>query len=271
VSAVQRTLPVQHSAAAGAAVMPKLLPRSVSRPRMRDGVVEAVLNFIVQEDLDAGYLLPSEGEMARLFGASRTVVREALGVLEEKRVLRVLHGKGALVTARDEWNVLDSQVLAADLRFGFGSRLTDELVRSRMWIEQELAAEAATNASPAELDALDAHLERMRELRADLDAYSELDLDFHQMIANASHNRVGTSVMFALVDPLRLVRRKMTGLPGASDKAHRDHEVILQRLRARDADGARTEIHRHIEWTRELWRTMVGQGVRDHSAAAGGS
>lgn len=72
---------------------------SVARPRMREGVACAILNFIVQHHLEAGYLLPAEGELVRHFGASRTVVREALRALEEKRVLRVIHGRGALVTS----------------------------------------------------------------------------------------------------------------------------------------------------------------------------
>jgi DNA-binding FadR family transcriptional regulator len=244
------------------AAAPRLRPQTLARPRMRDGVVNAILAFIVQQELAEGYQLPTEGELVRHFGASRTVVREALGVLEEKRVLRVLHGRGALVTARDEWDILDPQVLAADLRHGLGSRLTDELLRNRLWLEQELAAEAATNASDAELDAIGAHLERMGGVIGDPDAYSDLDLEFHKLIARASHNRVGMSIMFALANPLFQVRRSMHGRPGTSARAQRDHTVILATLRRRDSVAARAELQRHIEWTRELWQTMLRREER---------
>src|SRR4051794_1894804 len=239
-----------------AGTAPRLRPRTLVRPRMREGVVSEILDFIVQHHLEAGYLLPTEGELVRHFGASRTVVREALRVLEEKRVLRVLHGRGALVTSREEWDILDDQVLAADLRYGLVSRLTDELLRTRMWLEQELAAEAAANATEPELDAIAAHLERMRSLIGDPDAYADQDLAFHKLISQASHNRVGVAAWFALATPLLHVRRRMHGLPGTSERAQRDHAVILETLHRRDVTAARAEVRRHIEWTRELWQNM---------------
>ncbi len=251
--------PVRSAESADLDDGPRLPTETLARPKMRDGVIRAILEFIVQHHLDEGFHLPSEGEMVRHFGASRTVVREALRVLEEKRVLRVLHGRGTVVTSRDEWDILDEHVLAADLRYGLNSRITDELVRTRMWVEEELAAEAALQATEDELGAIAAQLELMRGFIADPDTYSGMDIEYHKLISHASHNRVGISVQFALANAVRLVRRNMHGLPGASARAHRDHEIILESLQRHDSEAARAEVRRHIQWGRELWRTMMSQ------------
>src|SRR5438445_12897363 len=76
-----------------------ILPVRATLPRikLKDQVAERLIEVIASGRLAGGTRLPSERELVGRLGASRTVVREALNLLEARGVLQVEHGRGALV------------------------------------------------------------------------------------------------------------------------------------------------------------------------------
>ena len=99
-----------------------------------------------------GSLLPNEAAWGKAFGASRTVVREALKTLMAKGLIESRPKIGSRVLPRTNWNILDRDVLdwhhAAVDRHAF-LQSTQEV---RRLVEPGIAALAAQKRTAAQLN-----------------------------------------------------------------------------------------------------------------------
>src|SRR6202011_959979 len=130
--------------------------------RLHAHVVDALVPMIVSGELAPGSLLPTEPEMSARFNVSRPVVREALRVLGAKGLIDVRHGSGTRVTTPDQWDPLDTAVLAVLRGKGASAAVLRDLLEARTIIECEVAALAAERAQPADRAALEDALVLMR-------------------------------------------------------------------------------------------------------------
>src|SRR4051794_36951465 len=147
--------------------------------RFASVVVEELAEAIVSGSLAEGDVLPTEPVLCEQFGFSRTVIREALKMLEERGLVRVEQGRGTTVQPRDGWNLLDPTVLAIALAHDDDMSLLENLVAVRAVLEREMAVAAASRLAPEELAAL---AENIAGMRASYDTYEEFrahDLAFH--------------------------------------------------------------------------------------------
>jgi GntR family transcriptional repressor for pyruvate dehydrogenase complex len=78
-------------------------------------VFETLLADIVRGHYPAGARLPAERELARILGASRPTLREALRRLGEWQLVEPRRGSGVVVRPFREWSI---EVLPAYLRYG---------------------------------------------------------------------------------------------------------------------------------------------------------
>ena len=95
-----------------APISPSTLPATASAV---EAVVESLLSEILKGHYPPGTRLPAEREMARLLGASRPTLREALRRLGEWNLVEPRRGSGIVVRPRTEWTI---EVLPAFLRYG---------------------------------------------------------------------------------------------------------------------------------------------------------
>src|SRR3954469_19248455 len=93
-----------------------------------------------------GTSLPTEPVLCETFSVSRTVVREAVKMLQEKGLVQVRHGAGTTVTSPTMWNMLDELVLAASIAQDEGLAILDDLVVTRRVLESDMANVAARHA-----------------------------------------------------------------------------------------------------------------------------
>ena len=75
------------------------MPQQIRRVKLRDQVAEMLLEKILSDEYRAGDRLPPERILVEQMGVSRTVVREALNLLETRGLIRIEHGRGAVVSA----------------------------------------------------------------------------------------------------------------------------------------------------------------------------
>jgi GntR family transcriptional repressor for pyruvate dehydrogenase complex len=133
------------------------MPQQIRRVRLRDQVAEMLLDMISSGDYGVGDRLPPERVLVEQLGVSRTVVREALNLLETRGLIRVEHGRGAIVSADT------AHALHNDL--GFLLRMEPstlwELMEMRKALEVELAGLAAERATPEDIAVMRAVLDRM--------------------------------------------------------------------------------------------------------------
>src|ERR671915_2498515 len=81
--------------------------------RLHRQLMRVLVADIVTGVVPAGNMLPREADLAREFGVSRGVAREAIRGLEERGLVTVKHGRGATVNTDGAWDVFSPEVLSA--------------------------------------------------------------------------------------------------------------------------------------------------------------
>lgn len=126
--------------------------------------------------------LPSERALAAELGVSRNTVREALDVLEARKMIRRRQGSGSFV-------IFQSEQVEAPVPGSVGERTSplDHLI-VRSIIEPEMTRLAVMNMTPKQLDKLSQIVARIEAVRTDLTEFIRLEEEFYRWIAKASRN-----------------------------------------------------------------------------------
>lgn len=220
-------------------------------------ITAELVERIVRGVYAPGTPLPPEPALGEAFAVSRTVVREAVKILQEKGLVQVRQGAGTLVTAPAGWDMLDEQVLHATIVADEGVAILDDLVVTRRVLESDMANVAARVAGAEAVDRMRALVDRMDELVDDPLAYAEQDRAFHDAIMRASGNRLARGVVRSLesqvVNTARYMGRPERALCVASNLGHRR---VYERIAAHDPDGAAEAMFNHIT---EAWLVRRGE------------
>ena len=228
--------------------------RPVTRSRTYQLVVDAVEEQILGGALKVGDHLPPERELATLLGASRPAVREGLRMLEARGVLQTVGagpGSATVVTA------LPGEALTHLLRLhlALSSFRNTDVVEARVMLERRSAVLAALHASPAERDRMREVLERMADPTLSMEAFNELDTDFHVSLADASDNLLVAdmtrAIRGAVRDALLQEFRKRGEWAGTAARLSAEHRAIYEAVVAGDPAAAAEATERHI---RGFWQ-----------------
>jgi GntR family transcriptional repressor for pyruvate dehydrogenase complex len=210
-------------------------------------ISEKLSNIIlVEEKYKPNEQLPNERELAELLGASRTSIREATKLLEERGIVTIRRGIGTFVTSTPG---IQTNPLGIDSTADTISTLED-WYRVRMILEGEAMEMVAANATDEELCAIRSIMEEENVLanKADSD-FMLLDQSFHCSLARASHNIIierlipslHASVYYNLVRSLNDRLR-----PKYNKNAKENHELIQRNLEMRDGKGANIAMRYHM-------------------------
>jgi DNA-binding FadR family transcriptional regulator len=192
---------------------------------------------ILSGDLAPGDRLPAEAELIVKYEVSRPVLREAVRVLVAKGLVVSRQRSGAIVRPRNEWHLLDPDVLYWMIQ----TRPAPEFVRSLMAVRRIFEPGAAVLAAQAASDEQLAGIAQAYDGMAaaqDADAMLEPDLAFHRRIAEATGNDlmayIGNMLSLALRESIQLSSR----LPNTHALSLPRHKAILTALQNRDAAAA---------------------------------
>ncbi len=222
--------------------------RAVSGGRVHDSVVRALGGWILGGRYAPGDVLPRETDIADELGISRTSLREAVKVLCAKGMLETRPRVGVRVRARNDWHLLDAAVLSwhPDLRRDPG--LIQGLIEARRIIEPAAAELAARRGSAADLAAIEAAFLAMRAaIPHAIAACCEADLAFHRSVIAASQNVVLRGLIGTIEAALRAVFSITNQLMTTQSRALVAHGEVLERIRFRDAAGARAAMDRLLD------------------------
>ncbi|CCH18028.1 FadR/GntR family transcriptional regulator [Micromonospora lupini] len=227
-------------------------PTWARRPtNLAQAITAELVTRIVQGVHPSGTPLPPEPVLCETFSVSRTVIREAVKILQEKGLVQVRQGSGTLVTSPSAWDMLDELVLAATIAVDDTLAILDDLVVTRRVLESDMANVAARLADQETIDRLRAQVDRMDELVDDHVTYHEHDRAFHDTVMQASGNRIARGVVRSLesqvVNTARYMGKTERALCVASNQGHRR---IFERIAAHDPDGAAQAMFTHIT---EAW------------------
>lgn len=230
----------------------------VKTHRRYQEVAARVSRYIAEKGLEPGERLPGEIELAKICGVSRPTIREAMVALEIAGEVEILSGSGAYV--RESINPMSLALESGPGPF--------ELLRARMLIEGETAADAALYASVGDLKKIETALAEMRRLVVAKTNAQGMDRQFHVAIGEAARN----SVLASIVDGLwagmfapmyhRLSHR--AGMDQNQAVALKDHEAIFAAIAARDSNEARRAMRRHLQHVEEQ---LTGEDVTESARA----
>ncbi len=151
------------------------------------GLLETLGQSIVIGEFEQ-HGFPTEAELCTRFGASRTVAREAVKMLSAKGLLSSRPRQGTRVEDTANWNLLDPDVTRWMTERPYSNKIYRELTEVRMAIEPMAASLAAKRASKADIKAIRAGLNGMRDEASHHDLALLADIDFHVAILKASGN-----------------------------------------------------------------------------------
>ncbi len=235
--------------------MPSRPQARVWRRRLASVVVDELARRIISGSLSAGAALPTEDALCREFGFSRTVMREGLKLLEERRLLRVEQGRGTTVEPRERWNMLDSDVMRIALEYDDDLTLINDLVGVRRVLEGEMTRDAAGRLADDDLAALAEHIDQMAAAVDDFASFDALDHGFHRILMRASGSEVGSTIVAAIHENARdnaTIHGPAT--VELNERSVAEHRSILDALTARDGELAAARMAAHIEsaWSERL-------------------
>jgi DNA-binding FadR family transcriptional regulator len=230
---------------------------AVRVPKAAEVVAEHVRERIVRGELHEGDHLPPESVLMAEMGISRPTLREAYRVLEADGLVSIRRGSpgGAVVHLPTEAASVRHAAMLLELR---DTRETD-VFEARAVIEAPIARYAARNARRAEIRALRAGLadevqphDRIAEVRAVNDFHRELfAMGRNQTLAFVA-NVIQGLVWRSAQDYAR--RTPHDGFRALMDQIHADHEALVERLEARDGDGAEALWATHLRRGQGVWR-----------------
>src|SRR5215831_1271658 len=218
---------LQQASAGTAAVQVEPM---VSPASFKSRAYTALKNVIVSLDVyrQRSEVRLDERRLAQDFGISRTPVREAMAQLEREGFVRSVPRRGIYVVRKTKREVIEMITAWAAL----------ESMAAR------LITQTASDDEIAGLRKMFATFEN-GQLRAHLDEYSDVNIEFHQAIIRLSRNEVLIDLAENLFTHMRMIRRKTIGEKDRADRSIRDHMNIIEALEARDTARAETLVRDH--------------------------
>ena len=221
--------------------------QKIGRVNVSDAVMDEIKRLISSGEWPADSKIPSENELASMMGVSRVSIRSALQKLSSVGLIESRHGEGTL-SKLDGGQVMNMLLPVAVLTYDNQKYM----VEFRRVIESEQAYLAALRITNEELNLLKENYKKMQKVDSLSQACSELDVEFHMLVAKASKNPMFIQTSNILKDTILdniLYVRKYT----EENQAFTYHRRIIDALEQRDALAAKEAMYEHLE---RLWELI---------------
>ena len=215
----------------------------IQQPKAHEYVAEQIRRHIALRLIAPGESLPSERELAAMFGVGRPTIQLALRQLGADRLVEARRGRrgGTFVSEPAEDPVVLEELIS---RLLARREELEELLAYRQAVEPLISRLAAELRQRRDVTAIRAAIRNMIAAREEAD-YMRFDTDFHLAVARATQNRYLVHAM----EDIRLQLNDALSLLPESETWHRrisgEHEAIFAAIEARDATAAEeaTEVH----------------------------
>jgi DNA-binding FadR family transcriptional regulator len=241
---------------------PKLqLPaQPLTRGVLADQIVDLISEQVLSGQLAPGELLPPERVLSSQFGVSKAAVREASKVLASKGLVSIRQGVGVTVNSPERWNVLDPHVLLHSR----GETTLEHLLDARRIIEPEIAARAAQLRDDDTLRQIADAVEQGATITT-VEEHIRWDMAFHQALAEATGNPVLVILMNSIGQLLRASRAALFTVRGAVGRSVEHHQLILDQVRAGNADGSHAAMLDHLRQVADDLKLLREEEHQNHA------
>jgi GntR family transcriptional repressor for pyruvate dehydrogenase complex len=240
-----------------AAALAQLQPID-GRTSASERVAERLMALIASGNLAPGDKLPSENELSRALQVSRPVIREALRGMAMMGLVESRQGGGCYVTD------LTPDRLMAPISYALSLKAysLESLFRARDVIDAGVAADAARNASEAQVGRLREMVVAGYKLVDDPIGFRVMDAEFHELIAAAAGNDFLAVVSRSLYSLAIEQRRKASMQPGVLATSAADHEAIAEAISRHDPEAAARAMADHVAHIRETTFAVMSPPAR---------
>jgi GntR family transcriptional regulator, transcriptional repressor for pyruvate dehydrogenase complex len=242
--------PRERSAPAGAAAAHLRVAKV--RPAYRQ-VADELRGQIMRGALPPGARLPAEAELTRMFGVSRSTVREALRALTSQHLIETRRGVqgGSFVAAPDPAKLVEDVggalgVLVSTPRLRLG-----DLLEARLLLEPAAARLAAQRADADTVETLRAAAAQVRDPR-DPSGFVP-HMDFHTTVLMATGNLMFTMMGQPVSEVLRTTLDRAAVAPAEWARVDACHHAVAEHIAAGEPDQAEQAMREHLEDLRTLY------------------
>jgi DNA-binding FadR family transcriptional regulator len=206
--------------------------------------------MILRGDLKTGEQLPTESQLAENFGVNRSTIREGIRQLENEGLVRREGRKRLCVTVPNQRD-LAPRVIRTLVMHQVTFR---EVWEAALVLEPACASLCAQNRSDDLVTALTNNLQRTDQVIDDARQCTELDTEFHSLVAEGARNKA----LLLSREPVGVMLnsafdRLCPLLPQASGRMLRAHQQIVKAIGQRDSDEAAVWMRKHIVDFRLGW------------------
>lgn len=216
----------------------------MAEPRLADKAYSGIVEIIKADGLEIGDRLPAEARLAEIFGISRTIVREALARLASDGFIEARRGAGSFVKSLPSDRLMTFMPMA-ELSATLGS------YEVRFVLEAEAARLAAARRSVEDMANIQTALDQLRvALLSSAPADAE-DMELHRRIMAATANPAFELAFEALFGEMERIMRAGVDIsrsrpPEVIGAMMREHEMIVEAIRAQDCDAAALAMRWHL-------------------------
>jgi len=208
------------------------------------GLLDNLGRAIVTGQFDNA-VFPTEAELAKQHGVSRSVTREAVKMLTAKGLLSARPRQGTTIQPTSSWNLFDTDVLRWMLERQLSVDLLRQFNELRVAVEPEAAALAAQVAGEDDIKRIDDGLQRMQAAEDGLDDPLESDIAFHVAVLRASKNPFYIQLRDVVSTALRTSIRFTNRIKGRTADVT-EHAKVRDAIASQDPDAARIAMRRII-------------------------
>lgn len=210
----------------------------MSKSMLADSTAQRIMEMIEEENrFSLGDKLPNENDLSQELGVSRSTLREAVKILTTNGILEIKRGRGTFVTSNTIIDLSDLNDIASGL---------DELFEMRLMFEPDCAYLAAQRATDEEIDIICYYGEEIEKKIISGEDRTFEEQKFHESIANATHNSFVKQFMPIIFNAIKKGVVVMTKSEQVNADNLKDDRLIMDFIKKRNADGARTAMRLHI-------------------------
>lgn len=215
----------------------------IGRATLTEEVEDRIRAYILEEGLSVGALIPHELDLARQFGVSRTIVREALSRLRMLGIVQPQKRRGTAVGKPDAFAVLE-RVL--EPQWMDGEEL-DQYREMRLALEIGIADFVCARATDNDIAKLEALVTLEMAAAADYKTSLEADVEFHQTLYEISGNAVIRKFQALLAPFFESARLKNFHADRFGNPAYVTHRDVIAALKSRDPLRYRDVMYKHLK------------------------
>jgi GntR family transcriptional regulator, sialic acid-inducible nan operon repressor len=233
----------------------------IRRRKLSRDVLERLLALINSGELKPGHYLPSERQLTDSFKVGRPAVREALQELQRMGLIVINQGDGARVVEATARTVLEQMAGTAQHILATSPQSLEHLKEARLFFEMGMARMAAARATDEDVRELAQCIAEQEAASDNFNGFLKADMAFHRRLAETIGNPIFVAVTEAMLGWLTEYHVGLVRKVGRERKTVSEHRQILERIAARDVDGAAAAMHAHLTRAQDLYVSADAQDL----------